>query len=440
MFSFKHLSSNICIILLSLAAFTAAVTLQRLSPSHVILTARLYELRVNETVISMHMRRRATGMIRENDYVQYNFQAWRDDMWWSHSPNNGTTECSRTTTTPQNFTGPFRVEVGDGPGGTTLVSSFVSFGEGCNLTVSFYVTDQDTWIVVDGYNNTILANEAKLSFRMNCPWRSQLVRYADVPLSDEVWGRGRRFTVYSYFNVITSAQFNDYPRGNFSKSPIGWQDYPASAESACKFTPLDPATHEYPTPSIYPDFDFAREATLTFSTTESLTVIGFLTWAISDGYRRVRVGSDVGDREMNLNGLGYIYWPVDLHMEGYNTVYYDPSLTQIFFEDADYIDKGNNAPGQQGGPTDFSQDAGVSGGAIAGIVVAVAVVAIISAAAWFLVRRKEHQRARSRLESSLGRAGSTETGDQGIKSNAKSASEGWAKGSKERPITNVKTK
>jgi hypothetical protein len=87
------------------------------------------------------------------------------------------------------------------------VSSFVTFGAGCNLSVIFYVTDEDTWILVDGFNNTIASNEAKLSFRLNCPWRSQLLQHAGVPLSTEVWGRGRRLTVNSYFNVITSAQF-----------------------------------------------------------------------------------------------------------------------------------------------------------------------------------------------------------------------------------------
>jgi hypothetical protein len=99
-------------------------------------------------------------------------------------------------------------------------------------------------------------------------------------------------------------------------------------------------------------------------------------------------------------------WAAD--MEGYNTVYYDPSLSQIFFEDVDYIDNGKNAPGKSGPSADLSQDSSIPGGAIAGIIVAVVVVAIISAAAWFLIRRKDEQRARSKLQSSLERVGSAE--------------------------------
>jgi hypothetical protein len=110
MLMLKHSYWSISLLLLGLAAIAGAVTFQRLSPSHVVLTARLYELRVNATSVSMHMRRRATGLIRENDYLEYKFQAWSDDMWWSLSPNNGTAECTRTTTVSQNFTGPFTVE------------------------------------------------------------------------------------------------------------------------------------------------------------------------------------------------------------------------------------------------------------------------------------------------------------------------------------------
>lgn len=87
----------------------SCVTVQLLAPNKLVAEAAYYQLRIENSTISMHTRSLRSGLIREEDYLQYYFQGWQDKIFWSYTPNNSSTECAKTLTPVQNFTGPFTV-------------------------------------------------------------------------------------------------------------------------------------------------------------------------------------------------------------------------------------------------------------------------------------------------------------------------------------------
>lgn len=187
---------------------------------------------------------------------------------------------------------------------------------------------------------------------------------------------------------------------------------------------MNQTDYTFPTISLWPNFNFSAESTLFFRTPESLTEIGFLIWALADGNRRVRVGTDARESGFVLNGLRYIYWPVDIRphlsrwlflcfltvgfvsdMEGYNYAEYDPSLTQIFFDDEAYE---ASLPSSAPKGTDFAvTDNGLPIGVAVAIALAIIVlIAAAGAATWFIMRRRSEKTNHARMREKLDKANS----------------------------------
>jgi hypothetical protein len=97
-------------VLAAVSDFASTVRIDRQAPNKLVARTSYYELRVENSTISLHTIQRSTGLVREDDYIKYEFESWADQIFWGFTPNNGSEACNITETPATNFTGPFVAE------------------------------------------------------------------------------------------------------------------------------------------------------------------------------------------------------------------------------------------------------------------------------------------------------------------------------------------
>jgi hypothetical protein len=77
---------------------------------------------------------------------------------------------------------------------------------------------------------------------------------------------------------------------------------------------MDPSVSEYPTPSIYPNFNYSYQSDFSIKTERSVFSASFQTWSTADVSRRVLVVAQLANRSLEISNFRYIHWPVDIRI------------------------------------------------------------------------------------------------------------------------------